>query len=156
MKKGIIGCLGVFLVTGLVTAVLIGVWLFTEKPLLDASLSIPSEIEIDSTVAMVITVTNPHDESVVLDSIDIGNAFLEGFLVVSILPEPVDTMSIFGERSWEFGEDVAPGASLEIHFKLKAIQQGHFSGDIGTYNPNQDFQTLFADVVVRKTAAQAD
>lgn len=47
-------------------------------------------------------------------------------------------------------KDVQPGESLAVTFRLKSIAGGRFSGDVDICNPNQDFTTLFADVVVKE------
>ena len=54
------------------------------------------------------------------------------------------------ERSWDFESVIQPGDSLSVTFQLKPVTEGRFSGDVDVCNPNQDFRTLFADVVVKK------
>jgi|GEM_PF-1767834 len=153
MKKNVIGCLGGAVLFVVIFAVVVGVWLSLEFPVLNASLSVPTQASRDATIAMVITATNDHDKPITLDSVDIDDSFLEGFQVISIHPEPTDTMKIFGQRSWFFERSVDPGESLEVRFELKAVMEGHFSGDVHVCNPNQDVKTLIADVVVRKEDA---
>ena len=149
MKNLAIGCLGVALIAVLAISA-VGIWLFRELPVLDASLSAPSVVQLDSTFTVVVTTTNNHNEAIVLDSIDIQDSFLEGFQVIEVQPEPADTTHIFNFRSWDFGSAVSPGESQEIRFTMKAVQEGHFSGDVDVCNPNQDFTTMIADVVVRQ------
>ena len=149
MKQIAIGCLAaVVLMAVFLTAV--GLWLLRELPVLTPSISAPSVVQLDSELKLVVTASNSHTESIVLDSIDIDDSFLEGFQVVEIAPVPKDTMHIFGMRSWEFGITVSPGESQEVEFTMKAVQEGHFSGDVDVCNPNQDFTTVIADVVVRE------
>jgi hypothetical protein len=155
MKRVIIGCLGA-------TALLVAVGTFTlwfllvrELPVLDTTLSLPSEVAMGSTVSMVITASNPHKEPVTLDSVDMDDSFLSGFQVVGIAPEPTDTMHVplVNQRSWSFEKQVAPGESISVSFELKPVMEGHFSGDVDVCNPNQDFTTLYADVVATKAVA---
>ena len=148
MKKIAIGCAGLALVAVLMIVCVV-VWLSTELPVLDASLSAPSTAQLDSTLTLVVTATNNHTKAIVLDSIDIQDSFLDGFQVIDVNPEPADTTHIFGMRSWDFGSAVPPGDSQVIRFTMKAIQEGHFSGDVDVCNPNQDYTTVIADVVVR-------
>jgi hypothetical protein len=152
MKKVVFGCLGATAIIAVALAV--GVWflLFRELPVLDASLSIAPEVEIGSTVTMVISATNTHKKPVTLDSVDIDNAFLAGFQVVGVDPKPEGTtrVPIVNQRSWGFGKRVSPGKVFSVTFTLKAVADGHFSGDVDVCNPNQDFKTLLADVVVTK------
>jgi hypothetical protein len=150
MKKALIGCLCVAAVVVAALALGTWLWLFRELPVLSATLAVPSEAKLDGTVVMVVTTTNAHEKAVTLDSVDIDDAFLDGFQVVKVEPTPTDTMHILGQRSWSFDQAVEPGGTLEVRFELKAVQEGHFSGDVDVCNPNQDFTTLVADVVVRK------
>ena len=151
MRKIVIGCLGTAAVFLAAAVLLVWVWWFRELPLLDASLSLPSQATLDSTLVMVVTTTNTHTSPLVLDCIDIDDSFLEGFQVLSIQPEPTDTMHTpWGQRSWSFDQTVESSGTLTVRYELKAVQEGHFSGDVDVCNPNQDFRTLVADVVVRK------
>lgn len=156
MKKTVLGCLGAAVLILVCGIALIWFWLFRELPMLDATLALPAEVALESRVSMVVTVKNGHRQPVTLDSIDVEDAFLAGFQVVKIDPEPKDTMHVpfLAQRSWEFGKAVAPGESLSVTFHLKPVTEGHFSGDVDVCNPNQDYKTLLADVVVKKTLSR--
>lgn len=151
MKKVGIGCLIVALLMMAAIVATVLFWLLSESPLLDATLSIPPEVEVGTAVEMVVTVKNDHDVPVTLDSIDIDNSFLSGFQVAGIDPEPQDTMHVpfLDQRSWDFGAVLQPGESLSVKFQLAPIAEGHFVGDVDVCNPSQDFKTLLADVVVK-------
>ena len=119
--------------------------------MVDAALSIPPEVQLDAPVTLVITATNTHEKAVTLDSIDIEDSFLAGFQVVDIDPPPEETMHLpfVNQRSWTFSRMLAAGEACSVSFTLKPVVAGHFSGDVDVCNPNQDFTTLFADVVVK-------
>jgi hypothetical protein len=76
MKKSFLGCLGAALLVVVVGAAIVWLWLFRDLPVLDATLSLHSEVEIDSTIPMVVIATNSHGKSITLDSIDIDDSFL--------------------------------------------------------------------------------
>ncbi|TLD72005.1 hypothetical protein FEM03_04580 [Phragmitibacter flavus] len=150
-KKGLVGCAAVsavFVILGIV-----GIWYFLlrEEPTLMVTMNAPNEVEMNGVVDLVITATNPHPEPVVLDSVDINNDFLKGFQVVNVQPTPSDSMSVFVLKSWSFGSELQPNESIDIKFTLKAIKVGRFEGEIDVCNPNQDFITLFADIIVNET-----
>ncbi len=155
MKKIIIICLSAAAVIAAMLAALIWFWFIRELPTLDATLSAPSEVEMGSTLTLKITTTNSHNKPVTLDSIDIDDAFLKGFQVVKINPAPSGTTHIpfTQQRSWDFGKAVSPRGAFSVTFQLKAVADGHFSGDVDVCNPNQDFKTLLADVVVTKKSS---
>ena len=134
-------------------------WLFfktepmREEPLLDAKLSLPLEAELGTAITMTITATNNHTRPVTLDSIDISDSIIAGFQIISINPRSIDTTTVpsCNMRSWEFGKTVLPGQSITISFELKPVAKGRFMGDIDICNPNQDFVTLYADIIIKET-----
>lgn len=155
MKRLIIGCLGATAFLVAVAGFALWFLLFRELPVLDTTLSLPSEVAMGSTVSMVITATNPHKVTVILDSVDMDDSFLAGFQVVNIVPEPTDTMHVplINQRSWSFEKQVAPGESISVAFVLKPVMEGHFSGEVDVCNPNQDFTTVYADVIATGASA---
>lgn len=156
MKQLLVGCLIGALVLSVV--VVVGFWFLfiRELPLLDAELTLPPGAVMGSSIEMVVTAHNPHDEAVKLDCIDISNEILEGFQVVSVSPPANDSYEVpfFGMRTWEFGASVEPRESIAVTFELRPVAPGRFRGEIDVCNPNQDSKTLFADVVVKEEAAE--
>ncbi|MHC5055050.1 MAG: hypothetical protein ACYTKD_10080 [Planctomycetota bacterium] len=152
--RTVLGCLGAALLAAVVGVVLIWFCLIRELPKLDAKLSLAPEATLGSTATMVVVAKNPHEEPVTLDSIDIDESFLAGFQVISIDPEPTDTSNVplLDQRSWSFGEEIAPGESHSVTFNLRPVSEGRFTGDVDVCNPSQDYKTLLADVVVKKAA----
>lgn len=139
---------------GLIIAIVItsASWYFIrEKPILDSTLSVPSETGLENTITLTITSTNNHSDPILLDSIDISDSLIDGFQVLSVDPQPIDTMHLplFNMRSWEFSKSVPPGESIVVNFELKSVRKGRFTGDVDVCNDNQDFQTLYADIIVK-------
>ena len=154
--KIVLGC-GV--AAALVAAMLgAGIWFifFRDLPALDATLAAPTTVIAGETLALTVTASNPHPQTVILDSVDIDDSLLEGFQVVGVTPRARDTSHIFHMRTWSFGKAVPPGMVQTIRFDLRAIEAGHFSGDIDVCNPNQDFVTLLGDIVVEAAGPEAD
>lgn len=150
MKKVLVGCLGVALL--LVVLVVAGLWwLFRASPELEATLTLPFEAQVETPVALVITARNPHAKPVTLDSIDIDDAFLAGFQIISIEPEPGDTTELpfLEQRSWAFKKVVPPGESMTVTYTLRPVTEGRFTGSVDVCNPAQDFKSLFADIIVK-------
>jgi hypothetical protein len=161
MKSGTKGCLaaiGVVAVAFVIVIGLIGYWLVTEYPNVEATLVAPSSVTLNEPFALVIEVRNPHGENVTLDSIDIDDGFLNGFQVVSVDPSPSDVMNvpILNQRSWMFERELAPNESMNVTFEMKPVLVGHYSGDVDVCNPSQDYQTLFADIVIQAAEAAVE
>lgn len=142
---------GCFIPLGICTVVFVGflIWVFTELPLLTATITSPDIVQHNEEFNLTIQTMNPHDGDVELDSIDLSTEFLEGFKVLHVDPKPKETFKIFGMRTYVFERKVAPGEELFVTFKLKGVMKGHFNGDVDVCNPNQDFQTLVADITVQ-------
>jgi hypothetical protein len=151
MKKLIIGLLAGAATTVTIVGLVIYFWFFRKTPALDASLSVLQDVGLDATVALTVTATNSHNQPVILDSIDIDDSFLAGFQVITVEPKPSSTthLSLGHQRSWDFGNSVSPHGTQAVIFTLRAISEGHFSGDVDVCNPNQDYKTVLADVVVK-------
>ena len=157
MKKFLFGCLGVVALLGVLAAA--GIWyLFVhEAPQLDATLDVPSEVTVGVPFDLRVKMTNSHTRPVTLDSIDIDEAFLEGFQVQRVTPAARSTsrVPLLNQRTWAFDHPVAPGASHEVVFSLRPVRAGHRSGNVDVCNPSQDFRTLLADVVILDAADEA-
>ena len=150
MKKVILGCLAVVALQIAGGAVLFWYLFLRETALLEAQLTVPNEVRVGETTELTVETSNPHSGPVILDSIDIDDAFLRGFQVLSVAPEPTGTEQVpfIDQRSWSFGRSVPPGGKLAVRFTLKSLQVGHFVGNVDVCNPNQDYKSLYADVVV--------
>ena len=150
MKNLAIGC-GVVAILGVLVIGMAGAWLLRELPVLNASITSEPIVQLDEEFTLTVNAANAEEAPIVLDSIDIDDTFLDGFQVVDVQPAPSDTSHFMGMRSWYFERSVAPGDTLQVQFTLRAVQEGHFSGDVGVCNPNQDVSTVVADVMVRKS-----
>ena len=120
------------------------------EAILLGSISAPSKVKLGDEFVLKLTVTNPNESSVTLDSIDVFDSFLEGFEIVSISPSPQSDKDYesLGFHSWDFGRSFLPDATLEVAYTLRATKSGHFSGNIDICNPAQKFKRIVADVVV--------
>ena len=76
-------------------------------------------------------VTNRGEKPANLDSIDIGDSYLEGVSITSAEPPWIGTMHIPIDDtvSHDFQATVPAGQSLTVIFHAKATQRGTFSGD---------------------------
>ncbi|MEM9556237.1 MAG: hypothetical protein AAGC60_18410 [Acidobacteriota bacterium] len=137
---------------GAVGLIVLGLYFFVqEHPLLEASLQAPNEAIVGEEFTLSIELSNPHDEAVQLDSIDVDESLLAGFQVLEIEPTPTDSLTLpfIEQRSWSFGRTLKPGQKAMVSFRLKPLSAGHFTGSLDVCNPAQDWVGLYADIVVR-------
>lgn len=127
----------------LVSALLGAVVLVGGVGLLIYSYALPSEdvlIEVDAPirikegdpVSLIVTIENTSDEMQVLDSIDISNGYLDGFVMDDIQPGVLDSYDIWllDMRNYTFLQEINPGKTLIVEYRGTAVKSGDFSGDI--------------------------
>ena len=123
-----------------------------QEPTLAVKLFVPEAINVGEEFNLVLRTENTHQEPLELHSIDIQVTLLEGFEVVSVSPAALETGDIEPTyRTWTFERSVRsvePGDHLPVTFRLKALQQGQFSGDIDVCNANRDYETVVARIHV--------
>lgn len=150
MKQVLVGCLVVFVLVILVAGGLFWYVFLHDLPTFTGAISAPSQVTAGDTFSFAVIASNPHPDAIELDSIDVADSFLAGFQVVLVEPKPLRTFQIplTNQRSYGFDQRVEANGSATVTFTLRAVQKGHFSGDVDLCNPHQDFHTLVADVVV--------
>jgi hypothetical protein len=126
MRRVLIGlaALGV-----LVPVALIALFLFLEAyagPELSVEISVPDVVTAGKPFRVQFWLSNPHDEAVALDSIDVDNSVIENFRVASITIVPTDTIDAFGQTTFYFEHLIGPGQRDAVEFELKAKSAGMF------------------------------
>lgn len=101
---------------------------------------------------MTVTITNPHNQSLSFDSIDIESSFFDGFQVVSVTPQPKKTSQMFGLHTWEFLDSVDANSTRTITFQLKAVKDGRFTGTLDVWKSifSLDFTSEYVDIIVNE------
>lgn len=120
------------------------------KPTFEVSLVVPPEIVATEPFVLGVDVKNPHGSAITLDSVDVDAALLKGFQVISVEPSPKDTIHVpvLNQRSWSFETPVPAGTTHRVTFRLRPLNVGRFTGNVGACNPGQDCASAFADLVV--------
>lgn len=110
------------------------------EPSLSPEVQMPGQVRVGQEFELRVVSRNPHETEVQLHSIDIDDAFRNGFDVMSIDPLPTDSMSLIfmDQYSYFFERDVAPGDSLVVTFTLLALEAGTHIGRLEVCNVAQD------------------
>jgi len=113
---------------------------FWTSPLLDVGVEIPTSATLDSIFYMKISISNPHSELVTLGNVDIPNAFLESFEVVTVTPRPIDDSPIsgFGTNTWYFDVEVQPETTKIITFDVRPTARGRHVIEFYVCNSTED------------------
>ena len=113
----------------------------------------PSTVSLDDVFDISVEATNRSSKQTVLGSIDIYSSLLDGFELISIIPNPSSDSRMFGFRTLTFSQSIEPNDKHTIVFTLKAFKEGYFAGDIDVCTPTQKFSTVNTGIKVN-TAEQ--
>jgi hypothetical protein len=107
----------------------------------------PPEVTAGQPFEIRTTVTNAGTEAARLDSIDIGDSYLEGVAIESSQPAWGDTMHvpIDNTLSHDFQANVPAGGSFTVTFTARAKRSGHFAGDFDVC-VNSAFNCFFEQI----------
>lgn len=129
---------------------LFAVVLIFSGPRLAVALEVPEEIVVGQEFAVTVAVSNPHQESVVLDNLDIPNSFFEIFEVVSVSPAASSDSPVggFGTQTWYYDRTLDPGGTYEIVLMLRPLEAGSHPIDMDVCNSYEDCTSLVTSLTV--------
>ena len=90
----------------------------------------PDPVRVGDVFDVVVTARNDHLVPVVLDTIDIENAFLNGFDIEQVSPAPVERRLEQDEVTFAFEQHVEPAGAAVVTFTLRARSEGNFTGEV--------------------------
>lgn len=156
----IIGCSGVALFFG-VAVVALGAlfWHVAQDPEgVSVSVENPLTVGLGEEFTLAVVVHNEReDRAFELSDIDIGEAYLEGFLIVATEPRFKSSMHvpIDDTRSFAFNVAIPPRESRRFEFRLRPAQVGVWRGDVDICEGTQ-FLTTVAQTAVEQSGNRPD
>lgn len=114
------------------------------------SITSPLDVKVGETFTMIVNVTNERDTNALrVSDVDISDAYLAGFVILSTDPVPDTTMHIPIDNSLShtFDTSIAAGDTRTFAFTLRAEQAGIFRGDVDVCEGSR-FITRTAQTVV--------
>ena len=121
---------------------------FMDSASFSVEVQAPEKVKIEETFNLTVSVSNPSEETITLDSIDIYDSLLDGFEIISIEPEPDDVSRLFDFHTIFLDYELAPGENIIVTYTLKAREPGLWTGDIDCCTPNQQFVTVIKGILV--------
>ena len=94
-------------------------------------------------------ITNPTDQTLTLNTIDLADTLLDGFTVSSVSPS-ASSYNSFGSTSYQFSKTISAGESYEVTLVLEATKPGVWTGDVDFSNPSLSFVTSSTTIRVNK------
>lgn len=94
-----------------------------------AAVQAPASVKAGATFTVTVTVNNAGAAPITVTDIDIGNDYLAGARVTSVVPPPAAVDASMGTRTHTYNASIAPGGSAVYTFTLAAASPGTYSGD---------------------------
>ena len=154
-KKAIaLGCGAVAFVALIIVVLVVAFVMHAAKDVEGVAVSAAStaDISVGQTFELEVTVTNERPKKILmLDDIDVAQAYLDGFTVVSVDPKPKSSqhVPIENSRSYHFGIRIPPQTAQTFKFKLHAEKAGTFRGDVDACEGTRTI-TCVAETVVKE------
>ena len=94
------------------------------------AIDVPTRVAQGEVFQIVADVTNTGDETQILDSIDIGDEYIEGIAIHSSDPMYSETfhVPIDNTMSHTMQRDIEPGETLIVTFTAEALHTGDYAG----------------------------
>lgn len=113
---------------------------------------VPADAVVGEAITLQVVVTNELDRQRTIGNIDIADAFLEGFNVLSVEPPAKSQSRIMGYTSYSIVTTVPPQGETTVTFTLEPAAPGSFVGDIDIYvDSDIQFETRTIQTVVTDT-----
>lgn len=147
---GITALIGILVV---VACVLFVRHMSTDLEGVSVTVSDVQDVRAGDTFELKVTVTNERKSKALgLSDIDIADEYLEGFVVVSVSPKEKSTMHvpIDDSQSYTFDVKIPAGESRTFVFKLRAVKEGVFRGDVDVCEGMQFITALTQTVVIER------
>ena len=113
--------------------------LFT-GPALFVKASAPASAMLEGPVVITIEVTNPHDETVILDNVDVPNKFFQNLDIVAVRPNPSPESPVggLGSQTWYFEISVPPQETRTVELDVVAKNPGTHVAEFKVCNSYED------------------
>jgi hypothetical protein len=114
----------------------------------------PTVVKNGQTFDLVLEVTNTGSETVMVNDIDLDEAFggsiLDGCVVLETEPDMERDYSVPGFKTFYYNQPVGPGETKVITFHLQATTVGEFGGSIGLYVGDLSSRIDYVGIVVQE------
>lgn len=155
----IVGMMVVMMVVGITALVYFEMRQSEERTLagatFDVVLEVPEVVRVGEVFTVTVRTKNPHRRAVILDSVDVDRALLNGFQLIAIDPTPDESFSYHEDagdwanaESWAFYDRIPPGKSVDVTIYLRPQQAGLYEGTVYVFNADYDSTDVPCTVTV--------
>ncbi len=127
----------------------VGYWfIYHENPTFTVQVEHPDVVDLGDEFELKVKVENSGSKTLQLSNVDFYESLTDGFEILNISPKPSSTEKIMGIRSYYFRKNLAPGKIHEVTLRLKAKEEGLWTGDIDACNVMQNMVTYYTEIEV--------
>jgi hypothetical protein len=100
----------------------------------------PTSASVDKPFTVRLVISNPHQEEITIDNVDIDAASLRSFHVEAISPQPTpeSPSTDFGSHTWYFDRTLRPSSQESIEFTFRPQAAGIHQLPLEVCNSYQD------------------
>lgn len=153
------------LFTAIITTILVSVfWVVgiaglghyaeTSSPPFVVRIHAPLHTEVGETIPVHVQVSNPTDQVLTLDNIDLASKLLDGFRVSTVDPPHTSSTGGLGSNTFWFSKTIASDGTLNFTFFLEAVKAGVWTGNVKFTNPSLSFVTSTVTIRVHEAGKQ--
>ena len=126
--------------------------LFGRAPQLAVNFTVAETAWVSEPFVVRLETSNPHDEAVVLSSVDIPNRFFEPFEILSVSPaaSPDSPVGGFGSQTWYFEYTVQPGQNKTVELSVRPKKLGTHVLEFAVCNGYEDCTMVTRAIEVRE------
>ena len=110
---------------------------FFTGPQLAVDVTVAEAVRMGEPFVVTLETSNPHDEAVELDNVDIPARFFEGFEALSVSPA-ASAGSPVGRLIWYFDYTVQPGENRTVELSLQPKKLGSHALELEVRNGYED------------------
>ncbi len=103
---------------------------------------------LEGPVLITIEVTNPHDDPVILDNVDVPNKFFQNLDIVAVRPNPSPDSPLdgFGSQTWYFEISVPPQETRTVELDVVAKHPGAHVAEFYVCNSYEDCSLIVVPI----------
>ncbi len=141
---------GMGTMVALVIMAIIIVVAFFIRPQLAVDVTVAEAVRIGEPFVVRLETSNPHEEVVELDNIDIPDRFFEAFEVLSVSPAASADSPIggFGSQTWFFDSAVQPGENRTVELSVQPNELGNHVLELEVCNGYEDCTMVTRPIAV--------
>lgn len=122
--------------------------MFRDPPQFEVTLDHPETVTVGDELSIKVRVLNDSSKPLEVGNIDIYQELFEGFEILGYDPKPKAQDSFWDYKSYDFNRTLKAAETFEFTVRLRAEEEGYWSGDIDVCTPTQNLVTTHTGITI--------